>query len=393
MQILSENNNQERIAKVREGTRFLLSHLEGRQQLFPRKMSTASSKDKQFIVFNEDQILNECIKANFIDCRLNAYPYSECAEYLTVTNTDHQNSSFNIFSAQAPNVIFIDRDFQPMTSEIELLKQQNKISKIIKNYLNGSDPTVLWTGNGFHFYIVLDTRPLELITDLVALSKEPSKDFLKFAENRLSGNKADPKHNASFRSYLLRIPYTLNSKCVANGTDPEVKIIKKFDPNDIPKISLLLLREFRLYLADQDMKNKAKVKVFEKKSISTFSYPQQILANYVPKCYQWIENNLLEKPLSDHRKYTIDLLLAPFLTNIRHLSYNESCSVINGWIQKCNSANRLQPSLVYFEDKIKDAINSSIQKATLPIKQETMAAKYPRWFSDFRKWHLLDDIF
>ena len=110
-------------------------------------------------------------------------------------HSDYRNSLFNIFSAQVPNLIFIDRDFPPKTSKIELLKQQNKILIIIENYLNGCVPTVLWTGNGFHFYIVLDTRPLELITDLAALSKEPSKDFLRFAENKFSNSKKDPNHN------------------------------------------------------------------------------------------------------------------------------------------------------------------------------------------------------
>lgn len=229
---------------------------------------------------------------------------------------------------------------------------------------------------------------------ICAYPREPSNDFLGFAENRFSGNKADPKHNPSFRSYLLRIPYTLNSKCLSNGTDPEIKIIRKFDPDNIPKLSLQLLREFRLYLADRDIKNKAKTKVFKKKQkLSTFKGTQQMLTGYVPQCYQWIENKLLEKAIPDHRKYTIDLLLAPFFTNIRHLSYNETYSMIDGWILRCNSVNRLRPSLVYFEDKIKNAINSSIQKGILPIKQQTMEARYPGWFSDFRKWHLFDDIF
>jgi len=72
MSVFSKGNN--RRDKVKEGIRFLLSHFEGRQRLFPRKMSTAFSKGKQFTVYNEDQILNECIKASFVDCRLNGYP-------------------------------------------------------------------------------------------------------------------------------------------------------------------------------------------------------------------------------------------------------------------------------------------------------------------------------
>ena len=77
MQIYYDNNTEAkelRIAKVKEGIRFILTHFEGRQPLFPRKMSTSLSQGRQFTVYNEEQILNECIKANFIDCRLNAYP-------------------------------------------------------------------------------------------------------------------------------------------------------------------------------------------------------------------------------------------------------------------------------------------------------------------------------
>ena len=85
-----------RISKVKEGIRFILTHFEGRQQLFPRKMSTSLSQGRQFTVYNEEQILNECIKANFIDCRLNAYPVlSDCDMAAAI---------------HAPNIIFIDID-------------------------------------------------------------------------------------------------------------------------------------------------------------------------------------------------------------------------------------------------------------------------------------------
>jgi hypothetical protein len=58
------NSSNESIAKVKEGIRFILTHFEGRQPLFPRKMSTSLSQGRQFTVYNEEQILNECIKAN-----------------------------------------------------------------------------------------------------------------------------------------------------------------------------------------------------------------------------------------------------------------------------------------------------------------------------------------
>ena len=237
---------EQRICKIKEDIQFILTHFEGRQPLFPRKMSTSLSQGKQFTIYNEEEILNECIKANFIDCRLNAYPL--------LLDED-------IAAIQAPNIIFIDIDLpQDLNYENSLLNLNKILSRtlnLIKHKLNGSDPTVIWTGNGYHVYIVLDTRPLELITDVTELSTQPSKEFLKFAEIIFTNRKADSKHNHSFNSYLLRIPHTLNSKCIARGKDTEIKIIQKFDHLNIPQIDRGLLREFRLYLADLDIKNKS----------------------------------------------------------------------------------------------------------------------------------------
>jgi hypothetical protein len=130
--------DEERAAKVKQGIRFILSHFEGRQQIFPRKMSTALSQGRQFIVYGQDQILHECIKSNFIDCRLNAYSVSE----------ELQSNEFNIFSAQAPNIIFIDIDLpKGYESKEEAATKLNKILKkalsIIKKKLDGCKPTVL----------------------------------------------------------------------------------------------------------------------------------------------------------------------------------------------------------------------------------------------------------
>ena len=113
-------------------------------------MSTFASNGKQFTVYNKEQILDACIKSNFKDCRLNAYPVLEDG------------------LLQAPNVIFIDLDLQSNLKELD--KNLEKTLKIIKQKLNGFEPTVLWTGNGYHVYIVLDIRPLELVEELKELS-------------------------------------------------------------------------------------------------------------------------------------------------------------------------------------------------------------------------------
>jgi hypothetical protein len=380
-----QTHDEEKAAKVKQGIRFILSHFEGRQQLFPRKMSTTLSQGRQFIVYNEEQIISECIKANFIDCRLNAYPI--------LSNDD-------IAAAiQAPNIIFVDIDISKgFESQEEAIIKLNKILKktlnIIQRKIDGCKPTVLWTGNGYHVYIVLNTRPLELITELAELSDNPSEEFLRFAELVFTNKRKDSCHNPSFKSSLLRIPYTLNSRCIDMTTenyikDPEVKTIQAFDGLAIPIINNELLREFRLYLTDKDIISTNLESIKRRNNqINRYHSYSSAAANRrsnIPASYQWIEEKLLHTPISDHRKYTIDLVLAPFLIVIKCLSFEESYSIIKDWVVKCNSIEMLKPSIEYFDNKIKAAINNSIQSKIPPILQENIDKKYPDWHSHLKE--------
>jgi hypothetical protein len=303
--------NEEREEIIKDGIHFILSHFEGRQRLFPRKMSTFTSEGKQFIVYNKEQILNACIKSNFVDCRLNAYPVLE--EGLL----------------QAPNIIFIDLDLPTKYEDNskELNKYLNKTIKIIKQKLNGFEPTVLWSGKGYHIYIVLDIQPLEAIEELKELSDETSEQFLRFAEKIFTNNKRDSQHNPSFQSCLLRIPGTYNAK---NST--EVKIIQRFDDNKISMIDNLILREFRLYLADIDIAAKN-----NKKRKGNPSAKKQYNSSIQ---YKWIEK-LLETPIEDRRKYTLWKILCPYLVNIKKLEYEESYKILKTWLEKCNNLQKL----------------------------------------------------
>ncbi|HZC50632.1 MAG TPA: hypothetical protein VE244_16395 [Nitrososphaeraceae archaeon] len=386
--------DEERAAKVKQGIRFILSHFEGRQQLFPRKMSTALSQGRQFIVYNKDQIFNECEKAGFVDCRLNAYPISE----------ESQSNELNIFSAQSPNIIFIDIDlskgFESQNEAIiNINKMLEKTLRIIRRRLDGCSPTVLWTGNGYHVYIVLNTRALELITELAGLSDKPSEGFLKFAEFIFTNNRKDSCHNPSFKSCLLRIPYTLNSKCIDPTTgnyirDPEVKVIQEFDSLTIPAISNELLREFRLYLADKDVIN-TKLKSIKRTSNKFNRYCNYSSADAerrtIPTSYQWIEKNLLQTPIADHRKHTIDLVLAPFLIVIRGLSFDESYSIIRDWIVRCSYIEMLKPSIEYFNNRIKAAINNSIQSRIPPMLIENIQKRYPDWYRHLKEQNIFSN--
>ena len=108
----------------------------------------------------------------------------------------------------------------------------------------------------------------------------------------------------------------------------------------------------------------------------------------IPKSYQWIES-LLQTPIPDHRKFTIALVLAPYLINIMHLSFNQAYSILSDWILKCNIFRALEPSVNNFLDyRIKLAIDRSTQNRIPPIKKETMKKNYPRCYKDFEEWNL-----
>jgi hypothetical protein len=86
------------------------------------------------------------------------------------------------------------------------------------------------------------------------LTDSPSSAFLQFTKSYLSLNKADKASNPSFKSCLLRGPYTFNSKRIIDSRDPEVKIIQEFDKSKIlPNIDNLLV-EFMTFLADRKLK-------------------------------------------------------------------------------------------------------------------------------------------
>jgi hypothetical protein len=313
---ISNLDNDARITKVKEGIDFILSHFDERQQLFPRKISTAFSNGRQFTVYSREQILEECFKSNFINCRINAYP--------VLGKNQHQS----------PNIIFIDlylsKDLPYQQALKKLERTKDKSIKLIKEKLNGCKLTVLWTGNGYHIYIVLNTRPLELIKELRDLSPKPSEEFLKYAGITFSNNKKDSAHNPSFRSSLLRVPYMFNSKNME-----EVKVIQEFDEENIISINSELLRGFRLWLVDNDLTHKQKQLNCLKYRKDDSTEENRTILNCC-----WIEK-LLQTPIPCFRRYCLYRILVPYLVNVKRLSYTECFDISCNWLEKCNSIFKL----------------------------------------------------
>ena len=86
---------------------------------------------------------------------------------------------------------------------------------------------------------------------------------------------------------------------------------------------------------------------------------------------KWIEI-LLETPIPDYRKNVISLILAPYLINIKKLSYSNAFGIIKDWLNKCNTLRRLDPNFNY---RIKYALENSIKHGYLPMKFNTLKEK------------------
>ena len=160
----------------------------------------------------------------------------------------------------------------------------------------------------------------------------------------------------------------------------------------IPTINNQLLREFRLHLADKDI-IRTKFEYIKRRINQINRYRSYSLVNAnrtVPTSYQWIEK-LLEIPITDHRKHTIDLLLVPFLIVIKHIPFEESYSIIKDWIVKCNGIEMLKPPIEYFDSKIKTEINNSIQNRIPPIFIENIQTRYPDWHRQLKEQDIISD--
>ncbi len=326
--------------KIEIGLDFILSHLE-EPTIFPRTIMT-KKLEYQRKVYSKERALEHFIESDFIDCRINAFPLlKEGAKW-------------------KPELLFIDLDLSHFNNKKSLQIVLNNTLKNIKEKLpnHNAHPTVLWSGNGYHIILPVNC-PIELerIQEFQEFDN-PSERFLRFAKDNLSNNKADKSNNPSFRSCLLRIPNSFNSKCLAKGESYEnsmVKIIQEWN-RERPSVKYLL-SDFRRYLINQKIIDLNKKRELEKR-LSLKSNSNIF----------WIEK-LLNTPIPDFRKNAINLILAPYLVNIKKLSYQQSFNILTDWLQKCNSLRKVDFKPEYL---VKSALSIAIQKGIPPMKLVTL---------------------
>lgn len=301
------------------GLDFILSHFQ--EPLFPRTISTFKTCNKQLEVFSKENALNLYQYSQGVDCKINAYPsYTE----------------WNGLNRQAPSFVFIDLDRGTFDNEKSHLRALKGTLRKFKEKLGTAEPTVLWSGNGYHVYQPIDAVILEEY-EIFSKFDHPSRTFLKYAEQYFSYGKSDPAHTPTYKSCMIRVPGSHNSKCISKnddiaGSSSEIKIIQKWN-GFRPKINLIL-SEYHAHLVQQRlMKIKRQKQLVERSQKYTDSLPE---GQSEPHRIPWIEK-LLGTPLQDYRKNAIGLILAPYFINITKFPYEQAFVAIKGWTDKCSA--------------------------------------------------------
>jgi hypothetical protein len=308
---------------------FILSHFE--EPVFPRKMMTAKSNG-QFSVSSKEEMFERSKHANFIDCRINAYP--EYTEYKGIVryppNFVFIDLDLNTFSKYKDPKKALDRSLKNTLKKICDVNEEYLSSKpsdfpdIDNNIKNNQDlksvyPTVLWTGNGYHIYLSLQGIILDQY-DRFSKDKFPnlfsiydgkyygysvSELFLKFAEIFFTNGKADPQHRPKFKTCLIRIPNTYNLKCLSKGLsheDSKIKVIQKWNGYRLP--IQLLTKYFQRWIIQEEINQRLLLKRNGQSQIKRFD---QSAYNFK---INWVEQ-LLQTGIPDGRKETLRLILGP----------------------------------------------------------------------------------
>jgi hypothetical protein len=372
---------------------FILSHFDNsngddNHNLFPRKMMTDLSNG-QFTVYSKEEVLLKCTNSKYIDCRINAYPeYTHWKKYCILRHP--------------PNFIFIDLDLANFSKyknprkmldkvledtlkniSLVFLSQDKRCSPIYQSsrskQVESAEPTVLWSGNGYHIYlpikaIILDeyaTFSRDKFPYLFSGSKyigySVSELFLIFAKNYLTNGKADFLHRPKYKSCLIRIPNTFNSKCLAHGfsyQDSKIRLIQEWNGYRPP--IQLVIKHFRRWLIQEEINERLTIKRYRSHTNSTISLGKNI---------EWIET-LINTPIGDHRKYCLWRILIPYLINVKKIDKDSTFRYMEGWLANCDEVQKLQ-----FNHQTKIKENIKYVKDYLPISKNKLKDENPELYN------------
>jgi hypothetical protein len=367
---------------------------------FPRTVSTGATAGAQYTVNSRDEAMTYFQASLYEDCRMNAY-----LNYDAMTKFRGMSPGFK---PVVPNHILIDLDFEPFHSAGDVKKALDDTLRNIKACFTGiasEHPIIIATGNGYHIHVSLPgwKIPLEEMPEFERFKdKELANKFLRFAERRLTNNKADHCHNPSIRSCMFRVPGTINTKAKAAGRDPLVRVVEGMDyvieriaeerngmsfhsaEMSASKPTTKFFNDFYAYLVHEQINNEIANSSKRLRSlISSYSPP---IGEHITEIW-WIDK-LLSVGVEDGRKDLLYWVLTPYLITIRKMDYDKSESILEEWLEKCDNVRRLEPGRFYFRYRIRYCLQSAERNERLPIKLETFREYYPELFKEVIDEHI-----
>jgi hypothetical protein len=94
----------------------------------------------------------------------------------------------------------------------------------------------------------------------------------------------------------------------------------------------------------------------------------------------WIEK-LLQTPIDDYRKNAVNLILAPYLINIKKLSYDAALNIINSWLSKCGELRQLDQDFNYM---VRYSLKYCTKNGNKPLKLDTLKTKNKALYDVFQ---------
>ena len=76
---------------VEQGLDFILEHFEFQYFIWPRTISTKTTQGRQILVYSKEEAFARFKQANFLDCRISAYPSSKYTRHIK------QETEFSIY--------------------------------------------------------------------------------------------------------------------------------------------------------------------------------------------------------------------------------------------------------------------------------------------------------
>jgi hypothetical protein len=234
---------------------------------------------------------------------------------------------------------------------------------------------VLFTGGGYHDYQPFDLPVLEE-ESIFRFFDNPSTEFIRYAAQRWTNGRNDACNNPSVKSCLLRVPGSINSKNLKT-----VELVQ--DWNDRRPAANKLLFDFYIKLAAKKLACRTKQKenyfypptTFRRKIYRHYGHmPLYLPGPTAVEGIPWIDAILGNGGMEDYRKILVDLVIAPYLVNVKQYDYNEAYNTIIRWLDKCGQKRRLDFNVRL---KVRYSLNKSRRNGIRPMRLETMKTNYP----------------